>query len=98
MKFHVLQPFVPSGADFERSRQLFSDLGFGVSWEAGDYIGFDKDGCKFILQNFNNREFAENFMITVRVDNADEFWKELKEKELAAKYSIQIGLPSDLPY
>jgi hypothetical protein len=65
MQFLSLQPFVPSGSNFEGSKQLFIELGFTITWDAGDYVGFDRDGCKFILQKFDNKEFAENFMINV---------------------------------
>ncbi|MGN6399617.1 MAG: hypothetical protein ACTHMD_04125 [Flavisolibacter sp.] len=98
MKFFSLEPFVPSGNDFERSKQLFLALGFTVNWDAGDYIGFQKDDCKFILQNYNNKEFAENFMISVKVSNADEFWNEVNEKQLSQKFGIRIAKPVDQPY
>ena len=44
MKFLSLEPFVPSGKDFESSKQLFQELGFTVSWDQGDYIGFENNG------------------------------------------------------
>ena len=98
MKFLSLQPFVPSGNDFEGSKEFFQQLGFNVRWDAGDYVAFEKDGCKFILQKFNNKEFAENFMITVGVTNVDEFRKEIINKELPQKFGIRIGEASDQPY
>jgi hypothetical protein len=61
MKFLSLEPFVPSGSNFESSKLLFQELGFKINWDAGDYIGFEREGCKFILQKFNNKAFAENF-------------------------------------
>ena len=81
MKFLSLQPFVPSGSNFEASKQLFLELGFNIRWDGGDYVGFENNDCKFILQN-DNRDFAENFMVTVNVSNADEFRKEVIEKQL----------------
>jgi len=98
MKFISLQPFVPSGENFEASKQLFIELGFTIRWDAGDYISFDKDDCRFILQRFDNKEFAENFMITVGIDNADEFRNMVIEKELPKKYGIRIGEVTDQPY
>lgn len=98
MKFLSLQPFVPSGNDFEKSKLLFQELGFRINWDAGGYAGFQKDECKFILQQFNNKEFAENFMITVGVSSADEFWKEIKDKELEKKFGIRVSEPSNQPY
>jgi len=98
MKFLALQPFIPSGSDFERSRQLFTELGFKVNWDAGDYIGFERDGCKFILQKFDNKEFAENFMISVQVDDVEAFWKEVNGKQLPEKFGIRVSPPAQMPY
>ena len=98
MKFLSLQPFVPSGNDFDRSKELFLQLGFSIRWDAGDYVSFDKDGCRFILQKFDNKEFAENFMITVGVTNVDEFRKEVIDKKLPEKFGIKIGEASMQPY
>jgi len=98
MKFISLEPFVPSGGNFEGSKQLFVELGFTINWDAGDYIGFQKDDCKFILQKFNNKEFAENFMISVRVSDVDAFWKEVNEKQLPEKFGIRISKPTEQPY
>jgi hypothetical protein len=98
MKFISLEPFVPSGENFEGSKQLFQELGFRINWDAGDYIGFQRDDCKFILQKFNNEEFAENFMLSVKVDSADEFRKEVVEKQLTQKFGIRIGEVTDQPY
>ena len=98
MKFLSLKPFVPSGKNFEGSKQLFQELGFSVSWDAGDYVGFEKDGCGFILQKYDNKEFAENFMLTVNVTSADQFWKEVKEKGLVEKFGIRLSEPMQQPY
>ena len=98
MKFHSLEPFVPSGKDFEKSKKLFLELGFKINWDAGGYIGFERDGCKFILQEFDNRDFAENFMISVKLDNAEEFWKFLVEQKIPERFGIRITEPMEQPY
>jgi hypothetical protein len=98
MKFLSLQPFIPSGKDFEGAKEFFQQLGFTVNWNDKDYVGFEKDGCKFILQRFDNKDFAENFMITVGVTNVDEFRKGVIEKELPGKFGIRIGEVCDQPY
>lgn len=98
MKFLSLQPFVPSGENFEGSKQFFIELGFTVVWDAGDYAGFEKDGWKFILQKYDNKAFAENFMISVGIGNAQEFYNEVNEKQLPQKFGIRISKPIDQPY
>lgn len=98
MKFLSLEPFVPSGSDFESSKLFFQELGFKINWEAGDLIGFEKDNCKFILQNYNNIEFANNFMLIVRVENVTDFRNSAIEKKLHEKFKVRIGTVIQQPY
>jgi len=37
-------------------------------------------------------------MITVKVSNANEFWKEVTEKKIVGKFGIRLGNPADQPY
>lgn len=98
MQFLSLEPFVPSGPDFEKSKQLFLELGFRINWDAGDYAGFQKDQSKFILQKFDNRSFAENFMISVHVNDLDEFWQDVSSRKLAEKFGVRFSAPAVVPY
>jgi len=98
MKLLSLEPFVPSGSNFEGSKQFFLELGFKISWDAGDYIGFQRDECRFILQQFNNKEFAENFMISVKVTDVAAFRQDVIDKKLPEKYGIRIGTITKMPY
>ena len=98
MKFLSLEPFVPSGNNFDDSKQLFQELGFSINWDQGDYVGFQRDDCRFILQKFNNKEFAENFMISVKVSSTDEFCKEVMDKKLPERFGIRLGKPTNQPY
>jgi hypothetical protein len=98
MKFISLEPFVPSGKNFELAKQFFLALGFNMNWDAGDYIGFERDGCKFILQKYHNDEFAQNLMLSLRVDNVEAFRKQAIENQLAVKFGIRIGEITNQPY
>lgn len=98
MSFLSLEPFVPSGSNFEGSRQFFQELGFSINWDAGDYIGFQKDECRFILQKFDKPEFAQNFMLSVKVSNVEEFRNDVLAKNLPEKYGIRIGQITQQPY
>ena len=98
MNFISLEPFVPSGSNFEGSKQLFQELGFKINWDAGDYIGFQRDNCKFILQRYENKEFAENFMVNVKISSAQEFYDEVNGKGLVQKFGIRMNKPSQMPY
>ena len=98
MKFLALQPFVPSGTDFDKSKQFFIELGFNLRFENAGLAGFEKDGCRFMLQHFDAPGFAENFMISVAIDNAIEFRNSVIDKKLPEKYGIRIGEISQQPY
>jgi hypothetical protein len=98
MKLLSLEPFIPSGKELESSKQLFQELGFTINWDAGGYVGFERDGCKFILQHYDNKEFAENLMINVRVDNVEQFRELIIEKQLAERFGIRVGVITIQPY
>lgn len=98
IKFLSLAPFVPSGPDFEGSKQLFIALGFVLQWEEGGFAGFGNDGCRFILQKYDNKPFAENFMLTVRVNDVEAFRKGVLDKGLPEKFGIRIGSVTQQPY
>ena len=98
MQFLSLEPFIPSGNNFDAAKNLFVELGFIINWDAGDYIGFEKDSCKFILQKYDNKAFAENLMINVKVDDVQAFRNNLMEKKLPEKFGIRIGEITNQPY
>jgi hypothetical protein len=98
MTFNSLAPFIPSGKDFEQSKKLFLELGFKINWDAGDYIGFQRDNSQFILQRFDDKHFAENLMVNISVSSAEEFWQEVNIKELTKKFNIRFKAPTKQPY
>lgn len=98
MKFLSLEPFVPSGSNFEGSKQFFVELGFLINWEVDGYIGFQRDECRFILQHYDQPDFAQNFMLSVKVDDVEEFRNLVLEKQLPEKYGISIGQITPQPY
>ena len=98
MKFLSLEPFIPSGNNFEGSKQFFQEVGFDISWDAGDYIGFNRDGCKFILQKYDNKEFAQNLMMSVKVDDVATFRNNLIENKIPEKFGIRLSQVLNQPY
>jgi hypothetical protein len=98
MKMLSLEPFIPSGKRFDDSKQFFQELGFTINWDIGGMVGFEKDGCRFILQHYDNEEFAQNLMINVKISNAEEFWKFVTEKKLPEKFGIRITAPKIQAY
>ena len=82
MKFLSLEPFVPSGSNFEKSKEFFIELGFKINWEVDGYAGFQRDECRFILQRYDQPDFAQNFMLSIKVSNVEEFRQQVIDKQL----------------
>lgn len=98
MKLSSIKPFIPSGKDFEKSKELFLAFGFELMWESDGYVGFQKDSVSFILQNYENKELAENLMIQIEVEDLDGFWNELVKKELDKNFKVKLREPTNFPY
>jgi len=98
MTISSIQAFVPSGPDFNRSLELFNVLGFVTSWQGPGYAGLEKDGQKFILQDYNERGFAENLMFNVRIDDATALYKFLQEEKIAERFAVRVTPPKMQPY
>ena len=99
LRAQSLLPFVPSGADYGASRQLFKDLGFEEVWEHDGYAGFRNGAAQFILQRFDDRPFAENFMVRLNVKDLDVWWRAASEKQLDEKYpAFRMNPPADFPW
>ncbi|HXD79089.1 MAG TPA: hypothetical protein VN616_14830 [Puia sp.] len=98
VKFLSLAPFVPSGDKFEESKQLFQELGFTLQWDQGGLAGFGAEGCNFILQQYDSREFAENFMLSVRISSAAEFRQTVLDRKLSERFGIRVSEVTPQPY
>ncbi len=94
-----LAPFVPSGEDYAASRKFFADLGFDETWENSGCAGFECGAARFILQNFVNKEFAANFMVSIVVPDLDSWWAAVNEKKLEAVYvGVRFAPPKNFPW
>jgi hypothetical protein len=99
LKAVSLLPFVPSGGDYEGSRRLFKDLGFEEVWENEGYAGFRNGAAEFILQKFDDRTFAENFMVRLNVENLDSWWAAVSKKGLENIHpGFRIKPPQHFPW
>jgi len=98
MKLLSIEPIVPSGKDFEQSKQFFQELGFILTWGDNNYADFEWDGCKFTLQRFDKPDFASNYMLIVRISDAASFRNDVIGKKLPEKFGIHISVVTEKPY
>lgn len=73
--------------DFEVSRMFYRDLGFEETVLSPDLSVFKTDnGIAFYLQKAYIKDWVDNTMLFMEVENVDVFWKNLNELNLTAKY------------
>jgi catechol 2,3-dioxygenase-like lactoylglutathione lyase family enzyme len=80
-----IRPFI-GAKDFELSRQFYRDLGFQESVISHNMSYFKTDVFGFYLQDAYVRDWIDNSMIFLEVDNVSRHWDELLALDLPAKY------------
>ena len=68
-----VKAYVPA-RDFELSKQFYVDLGFTLSWSSAELADLRAGSCAFLLQNYYVEPLADNFMMHLRVEDADAWW------------------------
>ncbi len=74
IEYSSIQPFIPSGKDYDLARRFFAEIGFVELWESDGMAGFQCGDCRFFLQRYDNEAFAQNLMIKLVVPNLDSWW------------------------
>jgi hypothetical protein len=72
--------------DFEVSRQFYSALNFTEHAIGPKLSYFEADGFGFYLQDYYLKEWIENTMIFLEVDDVKRYWDELVALELTTAY------------
>jgi len=83
----LARPFVPA-KDFALSRQFYLDLGFTLLLDA-DVAIFGIGRTSFLLQNYYNKDWAENFMMQLMVDDLDAWWSHISALDLPSRYPVK---------
>ena len=84
-KAKSIRPFI-GAKDFKLSRNFYRDLGFQEKILAHDMSLFKTGELGFYLQDANIRDWIDNTMIFLEVEDVGRFWKELVALNLATKY------------
>ena len=76
----LVRPFVPA-RDFELSKRFYETLGFETLLD-GEVAIFRVGSGGFILQRFYQKEWAENFMMQLMVDDLEAWWAHINTLDL----------------
>lgn len=69
--------------DFEKSKRFYTALGFTMSEGWGGTADFELNGNRFRLQDYYVKDWADNFMVVMGVDDA-EAWHQHARKIVAS--------------
>ena len=90
-----LNAFVPA-KDVNLSKQFYLDVGFELAWSHDDIAKFQIGPCGFLLQKFFVQQHAENFMMSLMVEDADRWWEHFERIRLREKYPDIMLKPPEL--
>jgi catechol 2,3-dioxygenase-like lactoylglutathione lyase family enzyme len=99
LRVKEVMAFVPSGKDYELSLRFYQEMGFVIDWKSEGLALVRIGAFRFFLQNFENRNMQDNFMMNVEVEDLDAWWDRLSAANLPEKYpGVQVKPPQVFPW
>ena len=80
-----MRPFI-GAKDFNVSRSFYRDLGFEEKVLAPNLSYFSTQGLGFYLQDAYVKDWIDNQMLFLEVEDVDQYWNELVALDLPGKY------------
>jgi len=87
----LVRPFVPA-KDFDLSKRFYEALGFEKLLD-GEVAIFGAASGGFILQRYYQKNWAENTMLQLMVDDLDQWWDHLSSLDLPSQFGVQAPKP-----
>jgi len=91
-KVKSIRPFI-GAKDFELSRNFYRDLGFEETILSQTMSVFKMGDLAFYLQAAYVKDWIDNSMIFLEVEDVNHFWNELLELQLTTKYKEVTLVP-----
>lgn len=86
------RPFLPA-RDFEKSQRFYEALGFAKELDAVDIAIYRMGASSFLLQKHYQKQWAENCMMQLMVDDLDAWWSRIRALELPARFGVPEPKP-----
>jgi hypothetical protein len=84
-KVRSIRPFI-GAKDFELSRNFYRDLGFQETILTHNLSVFAMQDLRFYLQDAYVKDWIDNTMVFLEVEDVGQYWNELVALDLTAKY------------
>jgi catechol 2,3-dioxygenase-like lactoylglutathione lyase family enzyme len=82
----LVRPFLPA-KDFELSKRFYEALGFEKRLDA-DVAVFRVGRGEFLLQAYYQKDWADNFMMQLMVDDLDAWWSLIQALDLPGRFGV----------
>ena len=89
------RPFLPA-KDFAVSREFYLALGFELLLDASEVAIFRMGASAFLLQRYYQKDWAENFMMQLMVDDLEAWWAHIQSINLPGRFGVQPPKPPAL--
>lgn len=90
----LARPFMPA-KDFDLSKRFYEALGFEKVLDSEVAI-FNAGSGGFILQRYYQKDWAENFMMQLMVDDLDAWWAHISTLDLPGRFGVAPPRPPAL--
>lgn len=93
----LVRPFLPT-LDFSKSRDFYEALGFEKLFD-GEVAIFQTGSGGFLLQRYYQKEWAQNTMLQLVVDDLDAWWEHITSLDLPSRFGVpQPKAPAMQPW
>jgi uncharacterized glyoxalase superfamily protein PhnB len=93
----IARPFLPA-KDFDLSKRFYEALGFNKVLD-GEVAIFRAGASSFIVQKHFQKQWAENTMMQLMVDDLDSWWTHVSSLALSEKFGVPAPqAPADQPW
>lgn len=93
-----LRPFLPS-QDFELSKQFYAALGCTLEWSDENLALFNLAGARFYLQRYYAKDWADNCMLHISVQDAASCYTHIFEVLKSERFpGARVAPPKQEPH
>lgn len=89
-----MKAFVPA-QDLPRSADFYRAIGFEIPWINENMAYVRHGSTSFLLQQFYVKEHAENFMMSLLVESADDWYANVIAAGVIERFGARVGRPED---